>query len=77
MPKVTKPYESFDSFDVMIVCFSICDMQRKVEDWKKGDVYKWLGVLQMSKYEDAFKTISGKASTKQDIATQLSVQKGW
>ena len=36
-------------------------MQRKVEDWKKSDVYKWLSVLEMSKYEDAFKNISGKA----------------
>ena len=37
-------------------------LQRKVEDWKKSDVYKWLAVLQMSKYEESFKTVSGKAS---------------
>jgi len=33
-----------------------------VDEWKKSDVHKWLAVLQMSKYEESFKTVSGKAS---------------
>ena len=37
-------------------------LQRKVEDWKKSDVGKWLDTMQMKKYEDAFKTVSGKVS---------------
>ncbi|DBA71896.1 TPA: hypothetical protein ACH3X2_010942 [Trebouxia sp. C0005] len=58
--------------------------KRKVEDWKKGDVNKWLAVLQLSKYEDSFKTVSGKrllqlsaadvyrfAASKQDADTLL------
>ncbi|KAL0023967.1 hypothetical protein WJX77_004039 [Trebouxia sp. C0004] len=58
--------------------------KRKVEDWKKGDVNKWLAVLQLSKYEDSFKTVSGKrllqlsaadvyrfAANKQDADTLL------
>lgn len=58
--------------------------KRKVEDWKKGDVNKWLAVLQLSKYEESFKTISGKrllqlsaadvyrfAASKQDADTLL------
>lgn len=40
-----------------------CMLQRKVEDWKKGDVSKWLDALQMSKYDDAFKTVSGKVGS--------------
>lgn len=58
--------------------------KRKVEDWKKSDVNKWLAVLQMSKYEESFKTVSGKrvlqlsaadvyrfADNKQDADTLL------
>lgn len=35
-------------------------LQRKVEDWKKTDINKWLAVLQLTKYEEACKSMSGK-----------------
>lgn len=35
-------------------------MQRKVEDWKKSDINKWLTVLHLSKYEECFNAVSGK-----------------
>ena len=35
-------------------------MQRKVEDWKKADISKWLALLQLTQYEDSFKSMSGK-----------------
>ena len=37
-----------------------CLVQRKVEDWKKTDISKWLAVLDMTKYENSFKSVSGK-----------------
>ena len=50
-------------------------LQRKIEDWKKSDVYKWLSVLELSKYEEAFKNISGKASWQGCHITKASRQK--
>lgn len=41
-----------------------CLVQRKVEDWKKTDISKWLAVLDMTKYENSFKTVSGKVRGK-------------
>ena len=43
------------------VPITLCMLQRKVGDWKKTDVSKWLATLGMSKYEECFKTMSGKA----------------
>ncbi|KAL3132079.1 hypothetical protein ABBQ32_008689 [Trebouxia sp. C0010 RCD-2024] len=34
--------------------------KRKVEDWKKADISKWLALLQLTQYEDSFKSMSGK-----------------
>ena len=41
-----------------------CLVQRKVEDWKKNDISMWLAVLDMTKYENSFKNVSGKVRKK-------------
>ena len=54
--------------------FTCPTLQRKIEDWKKSDVYKWLSVLQMSKYEEAFKSVSGKACRQTPDTSQLQCE---
>ena len=49
-------------------------LQKKVTDWKSSDMNKWLSFIGQSKYEEAFKSISSKASSMDSCPGQPHLQ---
>ena len=49
-------------------------LQKKVADWKSSDMTKWLSYIGQSKYEEAFKSMSPKASSMNSCSGQPRFQ---